>query len=110
MRFISPFERCLQRSGNLAAIGITHIALQALLHILMQSLVSRQFRWFGPFSKVLCLPLCDRSSIFKATTTGGCVTRKLERNGRWATTDATSNFTYPNILGREQPDLFTLGE
>jgi hypothetical protein len=86
MRFISPLERCLPGPGNLTAIGVTHVARQAFRHILMQSLVSRQFRWFEPFGKVLCFP------------------------GRWATADAASNLMYPNVLGREQPDLFTRGE
>lgn len=40
MRFIPPLERCLSRPGNLSAISVMHLALQALLYVAVKPHIS----------------------------------------------------------------------
>ncbi|CAB3775235.1 hypothetical protein LMG29542_08617 [Paraburkholderia humisilvae] len=74
MRLASPFERRLPRPSSLTAISVANLALQTVLHVVVQPWVSHQFRRFRSFGNQFCLPLRNRSPILKPAATSCSVT------------------------------------
>jgi hypothetical protein len=79
-RLVSSYERRRPRPRNVTAISVAHLALQAILNVVVQPLISHQFRRLGSSSNQFRLPLRNRSPILKLATARGSVTCQFPGN------------------------------